>query len=96
MSVPERLLDSTTFLITVSFQLIVPILPIYVHDVLGASEQEVGVIISLAAIASALTRIPSSFWTMRRNILKVMFKINDSYLNESIGCKDLYLKIIRY
>jgi len=72
MSVPERLLDSTTFLITVSFQLIVPILPIYVHDVLGASEQEVGVIISLAAIASALTRIPSSFWTMRRNILKVL------------------------
>jgi len=68
----ERLLDLTVFLLTVSYQLIMPILPIYIHDILGASKQEVGIIISLAAVASAFSRIPSSLWTMRRNILKIL------------------------
>jgi len=72
MSSHERTLGYTTFLLTVSFQLISPILPVYLYSVLGASEQEVGVIIALAAIASALTRIPSSILVMRENALKIL------------------------
>ncbi|MCD6536966.1 MAG: MFS transporter, partial [Thaumarchaeota archaeon] len=72
MSTHERILRYTTFLLTVSFQLILPILPVYLYAVLGASKQEVGVIIALAAIASALTRIPSSILVMRQNALKIL------------------------
>jgi len=72
MNSHERILGYITFLLTVSFQLIVPILPVYLYSVLGASKQEVGVIIALAAIASALTRIPSSIFVMRENALKVL------------------------
>ncbi|RLF99051.1 MAG: hypothetical protein DRN47_04380 [Candidatus Wolframiiraptor sp.] len=72
MSTYERILRYTTFLLTVSFQLILPILPVYLYAVLGASKQEVGVIIALAAIASALTRIPSSILVMRENALKIL------------------------
>jgi len=72
MNPHERILGYITFLLTVSFQLIVPILPVYLYSVLGASKQEVGVIIALAAIASALTRIPSSIFVMRENALKVL------------------------
>ena len=72
MSSPERLLYSTAFLLTVSSQLVTPILPVYLHEVLKASKQEVGLIISLAAIASALSRIPSSFWGMRRNAIRML------------------------
>lgn len=67
----EQILDYTTFLLTVSFQLILPILPIYLYTVLGASEQEVGVIIALASISSAFTRIPSSILVMRENALRI-------------------------
>ena len=72
MNSHERILGYTTFLLTVSFQLILPILPVYLYSILGASKQEVGVIIALAAIASALTRIPSSILVMRENALKVL------------------------
>ncbi|MDW8021829.1 MAG: MFS transporter [Nitrososphaerota archaeon] len=67
----ERILDYTTFLLTVSFQLTLPILPIYLYAILGASEQEVGVIIALASISSAVTRIPSSILVMRENALRI-------------------------
>lgn len=67
----ERILDYTTFLLTVSFQLTLPILPIYLYAVLGASQQEVGVIVALASISSALTRIPSSILVMKENALGI-------------------------
>lgn len=67
----ERVLDYTTFLLTVSFQITLPILPIYLYAVLGASQQEVGVVIALASISSAFTRIPSSILVVRRNALKI-------------------------
>ena len=72
MSAHERLLRYTTFLLTVSSQLIMPILPVYIYEVLGASEQEVGAIISLAAVASAFTRTPSSILVMRKNALRIL------------------------
>ena len=57
MSSSEKLLDFTTFLLTVSFQLVTPILPVYLHEVLKASKQEVGAIISLAAASFLVGRV---------------------------------------
>ena len=48
-----------------------PILPIYLYRDLGASEQEVGLIIPLAFLVSAFLRIPCSM-LVRRNILQIL------------------------
>jgi len=71
MSSPERFLRYAAFLLTVSSHLIVPVLPIYIYEILGVSKQEVGAIISLAAVASAFIRIPSSILVMKGNILRI-------------------------
>jgi len=72
MSSHERIFDYTTFILTVSYQVVTPILPVYLYKALRASEQEVGVIISVAAITSAILRIPSSLWTMRTSAIKLL------------------------
>ena len=48
-----------------------PILPIYLYRDLGASEQEVGLIIPLTFLVSAFLRIPCSM-LIRRNILQIL------------------------
>ncbi|MEM2846631.1 MAG: MFS transporter [Nitrososphaerota archaeon] len=68
----QRFLNYTTFTLTLSYEIIGPILPVYIYAALGASEYEVGILISLAAVASALSRIPSSMLAMRRNALRIL------------------------
>jgi len=66
------LLNFTSFLFQTTYFLLIPVLPIYLYRDLRASEQEVGAILSMAALTSALTRIPCSIRINRRNVLKVL------------------------
>jgi MFS family permease len=68
----QRLLNYTTFTLTLSYEIIGPILPVYIYSALGASESEVGILVSLAAVASALSRIPASMLAVRRNALRIL------------------------
>jgi MFS family permease len=68
----QRLLNYTTFTLTLSYEIIEPILPVYIYAVLGASESEVGILISLTAVASAFSRIPSSMLAVKRNALRML------------------------
>ncbi len=68
----QRFLNYTTFTLTLSYEIIGPILPVYIYAIFGASEYEVGIMISLAAVASAFSRIPSSILAMRRNALRIL------------------------
>lgn len=68
----QRLLNYTTFTLTLSYEIIEPILPVYIYAVLGASESEVGILVSLAAVASAFSRIPASMLAVKRNALRML------------------------
>jgi MFS family permease len=68
----QRLLNYTTFTLTLSYEIIEPILPVYIYAVLRASESEVGILISLTAVASAFSRIPSSMLAVKRNALRML------------------------
>jgi len=67
-----RLLDATSFFLTISVFMTQPIIPVYLYQVLGASEQEVGVIIALMSVTAALLRAPSSIWIKNEYILRVL------------------------
>ena len=65
------LLSLAALFFSITIFILVPILPVYLYQDLGASEQEVGLIIPLAFLTSAFLRIPSSL-KIRRGILKVL------------------------
>ncbi|RLG07865.1 MAG: hypothetical protein DRN59_00355 [Thaumarchaeota archaeon] len=65
------LLNIAALFFVVTLFLLIPVLPIYLYRDLGASEQEVGLIIPLAFLVSAFLRIPCSLM-IRRNIFGVL------------------------
>jgi len=65
------LLNVAVLFFVVTLFLLIPILPIYLYRDLGASEQEVGLILPLAFLISAFLRIPCSLM-IRRSIFGVL------------------------
>jgi len=65
------LLSLAALFFSITIFMLIPILPVYLYQDLGSSEQEVGLIIPLAFLTSAFLRIPSSL-KIRRGILKVL------------------------
>ena len=65
------LLNLAALFFSITIFMLNPILPVYLYQDLGASEQEVGLIIPLAFLTSAFLRIPSSL-KMRRGILNAL------------------------
>jgi len=59
-------LNMSALFFSITIFLLIPIIPVYLYRDLGASEQEVGLIIPLAFLTSALLRIPSSLKIKRR------------------------------
>jgi len=64
------LLNFISLFFTVSMFMVQPILPVYLYHDLGASEQEVGVILALIALTSASLRIPCAVCIRSGGVLK--------------------------
>jgi len=65
------ILNLSSLFFSITIFLLIPVLPIYLYRDLGASEQEVGLIIPLTFLTSAFLRIPSSL-RIRRRISQVL------------------------
>ena len=64
------LLNFISLFFTISMFMVQPILPVYLYHGLGATEQEVGVILALIALTSAFLRIPCAVCIRSSGVLK--------------------------